>query len=142
MVSIDVVDPDGSVPVAYLWSRTVPCPNCADASGCAPCAERRTCSAHWRYLLTNTGSVLHLQCPSCTHVWTHESGFGATRSTLWNRVLGGLRCGTALELGDPVIFRHAKAGELAERFNEYLLVAGDQLVGRAPTYRGLGQNYF
>src|SRR5215218_9177643 len=21
-------DPDGSVPVAYLWSRTVPCPNC------------------------------------------------------------------------------------------------------------------
>lgn len=22
-------DPDGSVPVAYLWSRTVPCPNCA-----------------------------------------------------------------------------------------------------------------
>lgn len=22
-------DPDGSIPVAYLWSRTVPCPNCA-----------------------------------------------------------------------------------------------------------------
>ena len=22
-------DPDGSVPVAYLWSRTIPCPNCA-----------------------------------------------------------------------------------------------------------------
>ena len=21
-------DPDGSVPVAYLWSRTIPCPNC------------------------------------------------------------------------------------------------------------------
>ena len=22
-------DPDGSVPIAYLWSRTIPCPNCA-----------------------------------------------------------------------------------------------------------------
>lgn len=44
---------------------------------------------HWRYLLTNTGSLLHLQCPGCTHVWVHESGFGATRS-LWDRVSGAL----------------------------------------------------
>ncbi len=43
-----------------------------------------------------------------------------------------------LELGDPVFFRHAKAGELAEHFAEYLLVRGDQVVGREPTYRGLG----
>ncbi|UQW99535.1 hypothetical protein [Streptomyces sp. RerS4] len=59
----------------------VACPNCDDVRGCGPCAERRTCSTHWRYLLTNTGSLLHLQCPGCTHVWAHESGFGATRST-------------------------------------------------------------
>ncbi len=45
----------------------------------------------------------------------------------------------APRVGDPVFFRHAKAGELAEHFNEYLLVRGDSVVERAPTYRGLGQ---
>jgi len=43
-----------------------------------------------------------------------------------------------LALGDPVLCRHAKAGELAERFNEVLLVRGDEIVERAKTYRGLG----
>jgi D-serine deaminase-like pyridoxal phosphate-dependent protein len=47
--------------------------------------------------------------------------------------------GTDLALGDPVFFRHAKAGELAEHFAEYILVRGDRVVGRAPTYRGLGK---
>lgn len=28
LVDLYPADPDGSVPVAYLWSRTVPCPNC------------------------------------------------------------------------------------------------------------------
>lgn len=42
-------------------------------------------------------------------------------------------------LGDPVFFRHAKAGELAEHVQEYLLVRGDRVEGRAPTYRGLGR---
>jgi D-serine deaminase-like pyridoxal phosphate-dependent protein len=40
--------------------------------------------------------------------------------------------------GDPVFFRPAKAGEIAERFDEYLLKEGDRIVGRAKTYRGLG----
>lgn len=44
-----------------------------------------------------------------------------------------------LALGDPVFFRHAKAGELAEHVREYLLVRGDRIVDRVPTYRGLGQ---
>ncbi len=43
-----------------------------------------------------------------------------------------------IRIGDPVVFRHAKAGELAERFDEYLLVRGGKLVGREPTYRGQG----
>ncbi len=43
-----------------------------------------------------------------------------------------------LELGDPVFFRHAKAGELAEHFNEYLLLRGQEIVERVPTYRGAG----
>jgi D-serine deaminase-like pyridoxal phosphate-dependent protein len=43
-----------------------------------------------------------------------------------------------LELGDPVLFRHAKAGEVMERFDEVLLVSGGAVVDRAPTYRGEG----
>ncbi|GHD93297.1 hypothetical protein [Streptomyces naganishii] len=58
----------------------VACPNCAARSGCARCEQGRGCTRHWRYLLSNTGSLLHLQCPACTHVWTHETHFGATRS--------------------------------------------------------------
>ncbi|MCB9795038.1 MAG: alanine racemase [Alphaproteobacteria bacterium] len=49
--------------------------------------------------------------------------------------------GVQLAPGEPVLFRHAKAGELAERFNEYLLVRGGELVGREPTYRGQGQAF-
>ena len=47
-----------------------------------------------------------------------------------------------LSLGDRIWFRHAKAGELAERFTEFALVSsdgGDRVVGRAATYRGEGQ---
>jgi D-serine deaminase-like pyridoxal phosphate-dependent protein len=47
--------------------------------------------------------------------------------------------GVDLTLGDPVFFRHSKAGELAEHVNEYILVRGDAIVDRAPTYRGLGK---
>jgi len=47
--------------------------------------------------------------------------------------------GITLPLGAPVFFRHAKSGELAEHFNEYLLLRGEKIEGRAPTYRGLGQ---
>jgi D-serine deaminase-like pyridoxal phosphate-dependent protein len=46
--------------------------------------------------------------------------------------------GTDVAIGAPVFFRHAKAGELAEHFNEYLLVRGDRIVERAKTYRGHG----
>jgi len=45
----------------------------------------------------------------------------------------------ALALGDPIFFRHAKAGELAEHAAEYLIVRDGRVVERAPTYRGLGQ---
>lgn len=46
--------------------------------------------------------------------------------------------GVDVAVGEPYFFRHAKAGELAEHVNEYLLVRGDKVVERAPTYRGLG----
>ena len=41
-------------------------------------------------------------------------------------------------IGDPVLCRHAKAGELAERFTSFLLVRSGQVVAEEPTYRGLG----
>jgi D-serine deaminase-like pyridoxal phosphate-dependent protein len=46
--------------------------------------------------------------------------------------------GLDIALGDPIVFRPAKAGELAEHVAEYLFVRGDRIVERAPTYRGLG----
>jgi D-serine deaminase-like pyridoxal phosphate-dependent protein len=41
--------------------------------------------------------------------------------------------------GDRVWLRHAKAGELAERFTQYHVVTGDGQVTAVPTYRGEGQ---
>ncbi|GII91335.1 amino acid deaminase/aldolase [Sinosporangium siamense] len=43
-----------------------------------------------------------------------------------------------LRVGDRVWFRHAKAGELCERFASLHLVEGDRLVDVVPTYRGEG----
>lgn len=45
--------------------------------------------------------------------------------------------GVALGPGDPVLFRHAKSGELAEHVTEYLLVSGKKIVERVKTYRGV-----
>ncbi|MDR8410654.1 amino acid deaminase/aldolase [Nonomuraea sp. 3-1Str] len=46
-----------------------------------------------------------------------------------------------LRVGDRVWFRHAKAGELCERFAELHLIDGDEVVGTAPTYRGEGKTF-
>ena len=50
--------------------------------------------------------------------------------------------GAALAVGDPLLFRHAKAGELCERFNELLLIEGGAVVDKVATYRGDGQCFF
>jgi D-serine deaminase-like pyridoxal phosphate-dependent protein len=42
------------------------------------------------------------------------------------------------DIGDPVFFQHAKAGELCERFNHLLLVKDGQIVDKVETYRGQG----
>lgn len=46
-----------------------------------------------------------------------------------------------LLIGDRVWFRHAKAGELCERFDELLLIEGDRVTAAVPTYRGEGRTY-
>ena len=46
-----------------------------------------------------------------------------------------------LRIGDRVWMRGAKAGELLERFDAVHLVAGGELVGTVPSYRGEGRNF-
>jgi D-serine deaminase-like pyridoxal phosphate-dependent protein len=45
----------------------------------------------------------------------------------------------ALAIGDRVWLRHAKAGELCERFDALHLIEGDRIVDTVPTYRGEGR---
>ncbi|WP_418956087.1 amino acid deaminase/aldolase [Streptomyces tritici] len=46
-----------------------------------------------------------------------------------------------LLIGDKVWFRHAKAGELCERFDRLHLVEGDRVTATVPTYRGEGRTF-
>jgi D-serine deaminase-like pyridoxal phosphate-dependent protein len=46
-----------------------------------------------------------------------------------------------LLIGDKVWFRHAKAGELCERFARLHLVEGERVVSVVPTYRGEGMTF-
>jgi D-serine deaminase-like pyridoxal phosphate-dependent protein len=45
----------------------------------------------------------------------------------------------SLRVGDRVYLRHAKAGELCERFDRLYLVSGGKLLDEVPTYRGEGR---
>ncbi|MFC6242235.1 alanine racemase [Knoellia sp. GCM10027112] len=64
-----------------------------------------------------------------------SEGAGEVQTPLRGRAADGLG------IGDRVWFRHAKAGELCERFDELYLVRGDELVDRVPTYRGEAANF-
>src|SRR5699024_9075863 len=44
-----------------------------------------------------------------------------------------------LTMGDPIILRYSKAGELCERFTHLHLISWEELVGKVKTYRGDGQ---
>ena len=46
-----------------------------------------------------------------------------------------------LRIGDRVWMRHAKAGELCERFDALHLMHGARLIGAAATYRGQGRAF-
>ncbi|CAA0182990.1 conserved hypothetical protein [Tenacibaculum maritimum] len=43
-----------------------------------------------------------------------------------------------LKIGDPVFLRHAKAGELCERFNEIYRIRNHKIIDKVTTYRGDG----
>ena len=62
-------------------------------------------------------------------------GAGEVQTPLLGPVADGLA------VGDRVYFRHVKAGELCERFNQLHLLAGDTIVDQVPTYRGEGKAF-
>jgi D-serine deaminase-like pyridoxal phosphate-dependent protein len=62
-----------------------------------------------------------------------REGAGEVQTPLRGPGAAGLR------VGDVVWMRHAKAGELCERFKELHLVRGGELVESVPTYRGEGE---
>jgi D-serine deaminase-like pyridoxal phosphate-dependent protein len=44
-----------------------------------------------------------------------------------------------LKIGDSILFRHSKAGELCERFNELHLISQGKIIDKVKTYRGEGE---
>ncbi|MFW9929749.1 MAG: amino acid deaminase/aldolase [Candidatus Thorarchaeota archaeon] len=47
----------------------------------------------------------------------------------------------SLNIGDPIFFRHAKAGEFCEHFNEVYLFSKDSRLEAVKTYRGEGKKF-
>jgi D-serine deaminase-like pyridoxal phosphate-dependent protein len=62
-----------------------------------------------------------------------QEGAGEVQTPLLGTAADGLA------IGDRVYMRHAKAGELCERFARVHVLDGDELVDELPTYRGEGQ---
>ena len=64
-----------------------------------------------------------------------EEGAGEVQTPLSGWAARGL------VVGDRVWFRHAKAGELAERLSGFAVAAGGSIVGQWPSYRGEGHAF-
>lgn len=62
-----------------------------------------------------------------------QEGAGEVQTPLLGAAAG------ALALGERVYMRHAKAGELSERFASLHVLEGERIVDEVPTYRGEGQ---
>lgn len=63
------IDPDADAS-RRAW---LACPNCEHGAQCDECLDGRNCRAHWQYLLSNRGTLVHLQCPTCTHLWSLDT---------------------------------------------------------------------
>jgi D-serine deaminase-like pyridoxal phosphate-dependent protein len=86
------------------------------------------------YLASGRGDKSRLPTPHLPAGlrFDRDEGAGEVQTPL----LGG--AARDLRPGDRVYFRHAKAGELCERFASLYLVEGGQVVDEVPTYRGEG----
>jgi D-serine deaminase-like pyridoxal phosphate-dependent protein len=87
------------------------------------------------YVASGTGTPDRLPRP---HL---PAGLGLTGAEGAGEVQTPVRGAAAdqLRTGDRVWLRHAKAGELAERFREYHVLPEDGQLRAVPTYRGEGQ---
>jgi D-serine deaminase-like pyridoxal phosphate-dependent protein len=89
------------------------------------------------YLASGSGDTARLPSP-----WLPpglsldpEEGAGEVQTPLLGEPAAGL------EIGDRAYLRHAKAGELCERFDTLHLVQGEEIVDEVPTYRGEGKAF-
>lgn len=48
----------------------------------------------------------------------------------------------SFKIGDPIFFRHSKAGEICERFNKIIVIEDNKICDTWPTYRGEGACFF
>jgi D-serine deaminase-like pyridoxal phosphate-dependent protein len=87
------------------------------------------------YLASGAGDASRLPRPYLPAALKLDAQEGA--GEVQTPLLGAAADGLAL--GDRVYMRHAKAGELCERFDRLYLLEGEGIVGEAPTYRGEGQ---
>ena len=64
------IDPHAD-PSRRAW---LPCPNCHwGRDKCADCRSSGNCRSHWQYLLSNKGTLVHLQCRDCGHLWSTDT---------------------------------------------------------------------
>jgi D-serine deaminase-like pyridoxal phosphate-dependent protein len=89
------------------------------------------------YLASGAADRLRLPVPALPAGLRLDAreGAGEVQTPLLGAAADGLR------IGDRVWFRHAKAGELCERFGELHLVEGAAHAGTVPTYRGEGRSF-
>ncbi len=89
------------------------------------------------YLASGAGDAARLPAPWLPAGLELDADEGA--GEVQTPLLGPAAAG--LGVGDRVYLRHAKAGELCERFDTLYLVEGDAIVDEVPTYRGEGKTF-
>jgi D-serine deaminase-like pyridoxal phosphate-dependent protein len=87
------------------------------------------------YLASGSGDVARLPTPYLPSGLKLDGQEGA--GEVQTPLLGP--AADRLAVGDRVYMRHAKAGELCERFTSLHLLEGERIVDQVPTYRGEGQ---
>ena len=85
--------------------------------------------------VTSDKAPIPFQNPTQLTAFNGE-GFGEVQTPLQTPEISNYN------LGDTVFFRPAKSGEIAERFDEYIVKKDYKLVERVKTYRGMGQTFF
>jgi D-serine deaminase-like pyridoxal phosphate-dependent protein len=67
---------------------------------------------------------------------TANEGFGEVQTPI------NIPSDLQVNIGDPLFFRPAKSGEIAEHFTKYYLLRNNQIIGSVNTYRGNSQCFY